>query len=79
MKKVKSIVYNWYQVGNITDGLGEEYSKDEVGIRGVAEIIENKPCNGLEMWNYEICLEDGTSSRTFNPNYVEYFKQEAQS
>jgi len=74
--KVKKLHFNWRQVGSTSerDGAGEDFDCFEVGKRDVSEIIENKPCNGLEVWNYEVKLTTGQSFRVFNPNYVEYFK-----
>jgi len=74
--RVKQINYNWHQTGSVTDpdGVGENYDWFEVGKKGVIEIIEYKPENGLQTWNFVIKFEDGTVYRVFNPNFVEYFK-----
>ena len=74
--KVKSVKYNWHQVGsNIDrDGSGEDWSVYEVGVKGVTLIEENEPCNGMQLWNYVVHLEDGTKFRIFNANFVEYLK-----
>lgn len=74
--RVKSLNFNWHQVGSTVDrdGCGENYHVYEVGKHNVSEIIENKPCNGLEVWNYEVRLKTGETYRVFNPNFVEYFK-----
>ena len=74
--KVKSILFNWHQVGSVTDrdGSGEDYDKFEVGSKEVKSIEENEPNNRMQLWNYVITLNDGTTYRIFNPNFVEYFK-----
>ena len=80
--KVKSITFNWFQSGNMQDGIGEDWSKYEVGkesavngkIVKVTEIIENVPHNGLEQWNFLVLKDDGSSERIFNINSVEYFR-----
>ena len=76
MKKVKLVSFNWRQVGSTIDrdGAGEDYERYEIGKNGVKSITENQPRNGMELWNYEIEMEDGRSFRVFNPNFVEYFK-----
>lgn len=74
MKKasVKRLQYNWHQTGNLSDGIGENYSEYEVGRRGVTEIIEYKPKQESDVWYFDISLDTGTVFRVFNPNYVEY-------
>ncbi len=74
--KVKSIKYNYHQVGSTEtrDGAGEDWERFTVGEKGVKEIEENAIGGGLEVWNYVVFLEDGTVYRIFNPNFVEYFK-----
>jgi len=76
MKRVNLIRFNWIQVGSTLDrdGCGEDYSTHKVGDKGVLSIEENEPHNGMQLWNYVVNFEDGTSCRIFNPNYVEYFK-----
>ncbi len=77
MKKVKSIFYNWRMAGSSVDrdGCGEDFDKFEVGLKDVKEIIENEPRNGMQLWNYEVILNNGISYRIFNPNTVEYFAE----
>lgn len=74
--KVKSIIYNWRQVGSVVDRDGSDADSDqfEVGRNDVSEIIENEPQNGLEQWNYIVKRKDGSCFRVFNPNFIEYFK-----
>jgi len=76
--KVKTLFANWRQVGSLSDrdGFGEDYDKYEVGVNSVVSIHENEPTNGNQLWNFLLEYEDGTRSRVFNPNYVEYFKDE---
>lgn len=71
MKKVKSLKYNWHQVGSVSDrdGCGEDWSKFSVGFEGVIEIMEEK--NG-DSFSYLITKEDGSQQRIFNPNFVDY-------
>lgn len=73
--KVKSVKYNWHQVGSVQDrdGSGEDWTRCEVGEKGVTLIEENEPNNGMQLWNYVVHLEEGTKYRIFNPNFVEYF------
>ncbi len=76
MKKVKSVRYNWVQVGSTIDraGAGEDWQRFTVGENGVISIEENEPHNGMQLWNYVVELENGESCRIFNPNFIEYFK-----
>jgi hypothetical protein len=71
--KVKSLKYNYRQVGSTIDrdGAGEDYEKFTVGELGVVEIIENSTYYAT--FDYLILLENGTTYRVFNPNFVEYF------
>lgn len=73
--KVKSVNYNWRQAGSTVDrdGAGEDYNRFVVGEKGVTSIDENEPHNGMQLWNYVVHLQDGTTYRIFNPNFVEYF------
>jgi hypothetical protein len=73
MTTVKSIDFNWHQAGNLHSDIGDNYSRYTVGISGVISIVENEPCNGMQLWNYVILLDDGRSYRVFNPNFVEYY------
>lgn len=70
MRKVKKIHTNWFYSTEV----GEEYITIEVGVKGVTKIVENEPHNGLQKWNYEIYHDDNIVTRTFNVDYVEYFK-----
>lgn len=72
--KVKSVKFNWHQVGSVQDrdGSSEDWTRYEVG-KGVTLIEENEPHTGMQLWNYVVHLEDGTKRRIFNPNFVEYF------
>ena len=73
--KVKSVTFNWHQVGSATDrdGAGESWDRSTVGEKGVTLIEENEPTNGMQQWNYVVHFEDGKRTRIFNPNFVEYF------
>ena len=75
MKKVKSVKYNWRQVGSTIDrdGAADDWERFTVGENGVKHIEENEPHNGMQLWNYVVKLESGTTYRIFNPNFVEYF------
>lgn len=77
-RKVKRLLFNWHQAGSIQDnsGCGENWLQYVVGVSGVISIEENIPNNGMELWNYVITTEDGTTYRVFNPNFVEYFATE---
>jgi len=74
--KVKSLTANWHQRIDSSIAAGEDFDVYEVGNSGVVSIQENEPHNGMQLWNYFITKEDGTRLRVFNPNFVEYFKEE---
>lgn len=76
--RVKKVRFNWFQSGSTVDseGAGEDWDYVEVGKNGVIQIVENEPHNGQQKWNYLVILKDGGGSRIFNPNYVEYFKEQ---
>jgi hypothetical protein len=76
MKKVETLVFNWHQAGNTESGIDEVFNLHTVGKHGVVSITENEPHNGNQLWNYVVTMEDGSSSREFNPNRVEYFPNE---
>ena len=61
--KVKSILFNWHQAGSTLDrdGAGENYSKFEIGIKDVKEINEYPPGNGMELYHFDVTLNDGTA------------------
>lgn len=71
--KVKSVRYNWHQVGSISDraGAGEYYQYVVVGEKGVVSISEF--CNQMEIYSYLVYYDDGTIMRILNPNLVHYF------
>jgi hypothetical protein len=73
--KVKSVKYNWRQVGSTVDrdGAGDDWERFTVGENGVTSIEEHEPHNELQQWNYVVRMENGSSCRIFNPNFVEYF------
>lgn len=77
--KIRSIKYNWHQVGAINDhaGCGEDYSICEVGCpregKTVIEITENIPMESMQLWCFDVRFDDGSVKRIFHPNTVEYF------
>ena len=73
--KVKSVKYNWKQVGSTVDrdGAGDDWERFTVGENGVTLIEENEPEGGMELWNYVISINNVVTYRIFNPNFVEYF------
>lgn len=75
--KVKSIIFNWHQVGSLQsiDGAGPDYDKFEVGKQGVTLIEEYAPKDGIS-WNYLVHVSNGIKHRVFNVCSVEYFPQE---
>lgn len=75
MEKIKSVSYNWRQVGSTQDrdGAGEDWDRFTVGERGVI-LIEEFLSQGNT--NYLVHLENKSSFRIFNPNFVEYFPYE---
>lgn len=81
MRTVKSVRYNWRQVGSFVDrdGTGVDWDQFIVGKNGVKSIEENEPRNGMQLWNYVVELESGTVYRIFNTNFVEYFPEENES
>lgn len=70
--KVKSIKYNWHQVGSLSDrdGAGENYEFAAVGEKDICAIDEN--LDGT----YVVRFDNGIARRVFNPNVVEYFPDE---
>ena len=76
--KVRSVKFNWRQVGSTIDrnGAGDDCEMFTVGVNRVVSIEENKPNPVFPLWNYVIELEDGLKYRIFNPNFVEYFPGE---
>ena len=78
--KVKEIIYDWVQYGSVQDkyGVGVDWSVKTVGVAGVVEIAEHLPMGDGDKCSYLVKYEDGSAFRTFNPNSVEYFKQEEQ-
>ena len=75
MEKIKSVSYNWRQVGSTQDrdGAGEDWDRFTVGERGVI-LIEEFLSQGST--NYLVHIEDKCSFRVFNPNFIEYFPYE---
>ena len=73
--KVKSVKYNWRQVGSTIDkdGAGDDWERFTIGEKGVQDIEENEPTNGMQLWNYVVTMDDGTIYRIFNPNFIEYY------
>lgn len=73
--KVKILDVNWRQVGSVQDreGSGDDYTRFQVGERGVVSIEENEPMGGNKLHHFLIEKEDGSFCKVFNPNYVEYF------
>ena len=73
--KVKSVKYNWRQVGSTIDkdGAGDDWERFTIGEKGVQDIEENEPTNGMQLWNYVVTMVDGTIYRIFNPNFIEYY------
>ena len=78
MEKIKSVSYNWRQVGSTQDrdGAGEDWDRFTVGERGVILIEEFLSQGSGDLTNYLVHIEDKSSFRIFNPNFVEYFPYE---
>jgi len=70
MPKVKSVKYNWRQVGSVQDrdGAGDDWDRYTVGEKNVISITEIT----LDGFNYLVKFQDGSACRIFNPNFVEY-------
>ena len=77
--KVKEVIYNWFQCGSVNDrdGAGENWSRITVGIGGVVKIIEHRAQGEGDKWYYDVMYEDGHYFRIFNPNSVEFFKDDS--
>ncbi len=78
MIRIKILYVNWRQVGSVNDynGCGEDYTKYEVGIKGVTRIREISPDN--QPVNFLVTVETGGEVqmyRVFNPNHIEYFPE----
>lgn len=71
--KVKTLLANWHQNGNLSDGAGEDFDKYEIGVSGVAEIIEKEPQNGMQLHHFIVKYKDGVVVKVFNPNHVVYY------
>ena len=73
---VKSLKFNWHQVGSVqdSDGCGEDYSWVTIGEKGVTLIEENIPKSENQCCNYLVHYENGEKKRIFNPNIVEYLQ-----
>lgn len=71
--KVKKLLFNWRQVGSVhdKDGTGDDYERFSVGENGVILIEE---INQALFYNYLIYFKNGTKTRVFNPNLVEYYE-----
>ena len=71
--KIIKIVTNW-RFNPPFDGYdGYVISDDyEIGVKDVVKIIQHEPKKGLQMWNFVVVYEDGTSERVFNINQVVY-------
>jgi hypothetical protein len=78
-QKVKSVSYNWRQVGSTIDrdGAGDDCERFTVGEKGVVDIVEHQPGGGMDLWYYGVYMEDGRYYRIFNPNVVEFYPREA--
>lgn len=74
---IKSVTYNWYQVGSVQDrdGCGEDWSRATVGEKGVILIEEFLAPEWGNLTSYRVHRDDGSSFRIFNPNFVEYSKE----
>lgn len=78
MKKVvKSIKYNWHQVGSLLErgGVGEDWTRFTLGENNVTSIEEQEPVGDGDRWSYVIYVDDKMKFRIFNPNFVEYDSQ----
>jgi hypothetical protein len=71
---VKSVKYNWRQVGSLhdRDGAGEDYDTFTVGEKGVLAIGEEWTRDRVSPFTYTVLLENGEIVRIFNPNVVIY-------
>lgn len=78
--KVKSIKFNWHQVGSTEtrDGAGADWEQFMVGEKEVIKITEYQPLYANDLWSYVVILNDKTEYRIFNPSFVEYFSKEKQ-
>ncbi len=56
--------YNWRQVGNSSDDMGEDYDTHEVGKNGVVEIRMANPDT------YSVIFDDGRFEVIYNPNHA---------
>lgn len=65
--EIYQLRYNYF---NTNEEWGSQVA--HVGINGVTEIHEYPPHNGMELHCFDIHKEDGSVTRVFNPNVVEY-------
>lgn len=73
---ITKLTYNWHQVGNTADGLGDDYYVAEVGKEcyvnklEVKEINEHRAAGEGDKWYYDVVYANGTEMRIFNPSTV---------
>jgi len=73
---ITKLTYNWHQVGDESDGFGEDYYVAEVGKECytnkvvVKEINEHNAAGEGDKWYYDVVYENETEMRVFNPNTV---------
>jgi hypothetical protein len=72
MEKIKTLYYNWRQVGSTQerDGAGEDWERFTLGEKGVV-LIEELFFEAIP--NYCVHFEDGSYTKVFNPNQAIYF------
>lgn len=64
----KEIRFNWRQVGDINDGLGEDYDFYEVGKKGVVRISNMTPTDYTGPEFYDVDFRDGRTVTIYNVN-----------
>lgn len=72
--KISTLYYNWRQIGSVQDrnGAGEDWDRFMVGEKGVV-LIEELFFEAIS--NYTVHFEDGSYTKVFNPNQVDYFAE----
>ena len=73
---IERLTYNWQQVGDMHNGMGEDYDTAEVGVIDtmnkleVKEILEHAAKGEGDKWYYDVIYTNGKEMRVFNPNTI---------
>lgn len=69
---ITNLVYNW----RFSPENGEEFNTFDIGYtKGLVEITEHRAQGEGDKWYYDAIFEDGKVIRVFNPNQVQFNKE----